>query len=491
MTRKKVNAQAKKFRWIMMASMIPLILTIVLVQIISAQELVQAAELEIIKESNSVDVVHGEKVGYTINISNIGDSTAFNVLMTDTVPAELIVLPASLEVVGGGDSWGIEDNNITWTGPLAGNGGGVTINFDAIVSNTVPTGPITNTAYVTGTGMLISDDAVVTVTENLTTTIFLPAIMSPVYAPVIIEVAGPTDAGTPDSYNLMPKWTDNNSVGGWFELEESTTPDFSSSTTFNTSSETSWTVTHSASTVNAFYYRVRKHLDNGLVSEWSNVKLGYGIYLDNFSNPSTGWEIRREDTDDTDNNSYYENGNFILKIGGRWDYAIAAPMVGVPWDSYRIETRARFDPSVDNLHSYGLVWGGDWNGQACPNSSFSSCFNHYYRLNIIWYGEDNRLRFGIKRIDYHEDNNAGRGETLMDYENIYVSSSGGWNDLAIEQDFDGEIRLYVNGTLVRTTIDNERRYVGSGTYPGVYATANEYLGSEPWYDYFRISPVNQ
>ena len=490
MTREKVNAQANKFRWIMMASMIPFILILALVQIISAQELVQAAELEITKETTSVQVLNGEKVEYSIQINNIGDSTAFNVLMTDTVPGELIVLPASLEVIGGGDSWEADGNNITWTGPLAGNGGGVTINFDAIVSNTVPTGPITNTAYVTGTGILLSDSAVVTVTENLTTTIFLPVIMSPIYAPVMFEVSGPTEGNEPDTFQLTPKWTDNNSVGGWYELEESASVNFTNPTTYDTGSETSWTVTHPSTTNNQYFYRVRKHLDNGFVSEWSNVLFAYGIYLDNFTDSSTGWKIRREDLDDTDNSSYYEDGNFVLKIGGRWDYAIAAPMTVTPWDSYRIDTRVRFDPTVDNLHSYCLVWGGDWNGQPCPNSNFTSCFTHYYRLNVIWFGSNDRLRVGIKRIDYHTDSGAGRGETLMDWEDIRLGSPGGWNTWGIEQDFDGDIRLYLNGDLAREASDSERRYVGKGTYAGVYATSNEYLGAEPWFDYFQISPIN-
>lgn len=490
MTREKIVAQAAKFKWIMMASIIPLMLTIVLVQTISAQQLVRAAEVEISKEADKTIVEHGTAVAYTININNLGDETAFNVTMTDTVPSEMSVISSSLTVIGGGDSWGVDGNNITWTGPVVGNGGGVSINFDAVISDTAPTGTITNTAYVTGTGSMLSDYAVVTVTENITTMLYLPIINSPLITPIMLSVEGPTDAGAPETYNLTPIWTDDNDVDGWFELEESTSPNFTDPTMYNTGNATSWTVTHPSTTTNQYFYRVRKHLDNGFITEWSNVIFAYGIYLDNFTDSSTGWKIRREDTDDTDNSSYYQNGNFVLKIGGRWDYAIAAPMTVAPWDSYRIDTRVRFDPTVDNLHSYGLVWGGDWDGSTCPNNNFTSCFTHYYRLNVIWFGAQNHLRVGIKRIDYHTDSNAGRGETIMDYQDIYTGSPGGWNDWGIEQDFDGDIRLYFNGELIRTLSDPERRYVGKGTFPGFYATSNEYLGSEPWYDFFQISPVN-
>ena len=487
MTRNDFFHQTKHYRKIVIGSMIPIALMILLVQMLSAQQSVTAANIEVIKNVDRLEAQHGDTVQYTINMSNTGDAAVATALMTDTVPADLTVISSSVSVQGGYDSWGVDGNVITWTGAIAGNGGEIDISFDAVVSDTAAYEPIINTVYVTGTGSLLSHEAVFTVTDLITYYLYMPVMFKAPPAPTMLSVSPPTSSDGYDTFQMTANWS-NVGISGQYELQESQTPDFVNSTVYDAGSLTSGTVTHNISRHYEYYYRVRFVMGNGQSSDWSNVIKQYGPYNDRFDDPSSGWFIRREDLDDVENYSYYENGNFVLKIKGRWDFAIGSPMKVIPWNSYRIETRIRFDPSVDNLHSYGLIWGGDWDGTACPNAGFTSCLNHYYRLNLLWYGNSDKLRMNVKRIDYHDKDGQGRGVGLADWENQYVGSpSGDWKIWTVENRGDGKIDIYVNGELAKSV--NDSNYAGAGAYFGILATSNEYLGTEPWVDWVRVTPI--
>ena len=240
----------------------------------------------------------------------------------------------------------------------------------------------------------------------------------------------------------------------------------------------------SISTENYFCYRVRA-LTANYYSNWSNVECVAGNYYDDFSSSSSGWDIRRQDTDDIENYNYYENGNYVLEIDGRWDYGLAAPLKPAPTPPYSIKTRVRLE-SADNLNSYGLIFGGDWNGQPCPNADYSSCFNHYYRLNIVWFGSVEYMKLELKRIDYHDPNsNSGRGVELIPFSDIKVGSpTSGWKEWEVKVFPDGTIQVFLGDTLVGQAVD--ATYVNDYPYFGVFASSNEYLGAEPWFDWYSV-----
>lgn len=278
-------------------------------------------------------------------------------------------------------------------------------------------------------------------------------------------------------------WSDGGEEVTDYELHESTDPTFAAYTVYNLGPATTTVIAHDPALHSTYYYRVRANGEWG-EGHWSNVVSIIGPYTDDFSDSSSGWTIRRQDTDDVNNSSYYENGQYVLKIGGRWDYGIASPLVRAPALPYRLETNVILD-DPDNLNSYGIIFGADWNGDTCPNSDYSSCFNHYYRLNIIWFGSDIDFRVNLKRIDSHSaDDNGGVGVTLIDYLYVNVGNPDDWNTWAVEVTADGWIKIFVDNTLVAQA--NDATYIND-PYFGLFASSDEYLGSEPHLDYYSAT----
>lgn len=490
-----VGTQPKSRATTLLASMIlATFLLLALFQTISAQgDTPQPFPPELGGSEKLVDLETanpGSTLEYTIIISNSGNLPATDVAMTDTLPAELSYVPSSLAVVGGG-LFGEANGTITWTGTVN-NNAQIELTFSAIITESVSEGQIiTNTATITGTGTAIDISASTTIITDTTSYDLLPFVARPFpipAAPVLNPIDIPTSNNGYQTFLLTASWGDVSGDNVTYVVQTARQADFSDAVDHNVGSDTSFAVEYAGSTnVAPFYFRVRA-IDHGLSSVWSNVQSQFGVYYDSFDNPS-GWSIRRQDTDDVDNDAYYQNGNFVLKIRGRWDYAIAAPMArAVPWSSYSMSSRVRFDPTVDNLHSYGFVFGGDWNGQACPNADYSSCFNHYYRLIVVWYGSPNQLKIQLKRIDYHDpDSNVGRGVTLIAFQDVNVGDPDSWNDWRIDVRENGQISIYVDGQNVANAFDTD--YVGGGTYYGVFAATDEYSGAEPWFDWYRVNPL--
>lgn len=264
-----------------------------------------------------------------------------------------------------------------------------------------------------------------------------------------------------------------------YEVREAPNTNFESPLFYNTTT-TNYAFSMPASINNSYCYQVRAFA-NDIPSIWSNARCIVVDYYDDFSSGNSGWAIRRQDTDDVNNASYYENNELVVKIRGRWDYAIASPLVQAPTGSYKLSTRVKFDSGVDNLHAYGLIFGADWNGLPCPVADYWTCFNHYYRLLVIWHGSTNSLRMNLKRIDSHDPrDNAGRGVTLVDYNEVSVNPND-WNTWTVEVHDDGEIVIRINGEVEATV--NDATYLGD-RYFGVLAATDEYSGAEPHFDYF-------
>ena len=443
---------------------------------------VKTADRELLNPASTVQ--------YTVVVNNSGEATADAVTITDPLPAELDYVADSLTVIGGG-VYSVTADVINWTGAITGQTA-VTLTYAAELAASAPgpNGTFTNTATISGVGDPIAASS--SVDYQTTVVLYVPAVFKPLPTPTLLSISTPTSGDDLVTFSSTISWSDvGNAV---YELQEARNPDFVGALTYAVDNTTSFVVTHNSTQDMKYYYRVRATRGQ-LSSTWSNILMQYAPYGHDFTGGISPWAIRRQDTDDVDNLLYYSSsGYMVMKINGRWDYAIAAPMVSVPWDAYTLRARVRLSDGIDNLQSYGLIFGGDWNGAPCPNSSYTSCFNHYYRLNVIWYGTKpttSLMRVQIKRIDYHDPiNNSGRGDVeVVPFTDVNVGDPSGWNNWTVNVYPSGIIQLYVNSNLAVQGYDPEAKYVGSGTYFGTFASSNEYSGTAAQFDWVRVGPL--
>lgn len=484
---------------VVFALLLPILLTFFMLQSMTVlgQDRFPAGgtpQVGVSKVVNNDEVAPGSTVRYTIVISNSGDGPANDLVMTDTLPIEFDIVTSSLvsdTFQGYTNLLTVTNDIVTWEGALGPNGGEVEISFQATLTDTaVFDTVITNTAEITGTGTALTATAALTVVDEYFT--FLPIVFKPLEVPAMESAAVPTSGDSFATYDILVTWEDLNDPTLTYELQESTDPSFTNPTVYDAGNATSFAVHHSSLLTYRFYYRVRAvRTSQSLYSDWSNTVVGYGVYRDNFNSSTSGWKMRREDTDDTNNSVSYQDSRLRVKIGGRWDSMIASPLVPTPptWSNYRINTSVELGEGIDYLHSYGIVFGGDWNGSSsCPNSNFSSCFNRYYRLNVVWQGHDKPFRVHLKRIDSHNtSNNTDTGVTLMPWRDLGVGNPNGFNNWTIDVHDNGKIELYVNGNKFHTVTDTN--YVAGGRYFGTFASSQEYLGTAAFYEYWEVEPI--
>jgi uncharacterized repeat protein (TIGR01451 family) len=420
-------------------------------------------------------------VEYTIVLSNSGDLPATGVWMTDTLPADLTYDTNSLNVTGGG-LYGEDNGVITWTGSVN-NGTQVVISFDAMLDGSLDGGDVvTNTAVISSSEGIIDRSAVTTIITDSYS--FFPIIYTPIPLPSLSlnPIARPNSN---NAWNVSWNVSDEQYITN-YELQEATNDNFTNPTVVNVSVGTNASLRTLPLTINnLFYYRVRAIGSFG-ITPWSNIQQVRGGYRDDFDNPASGWEMRRQDTDTVVNDSYYRNGHLVLEMDSSYDYQIVSSLAPAPAPPYRLESKVRL-VGVDNLHSYGLIWGGDWDGSTCPNPQYSSCFNVYYRLNIIWSGNLNsQMTIQLKRIDFHDPmDNVGRGVDLIPATTVNVNPpSNGYQTWAINVYANGVIRLYVNGNQIWETFDT---MYTSNPYFGAFSSTDEYNGLEAEFDYFQAT----
>jgi uncharacterized repeat protein (TIGR01451 family) len=475
----------RRFPVLLAGALLATLLMLTVVQTLAAQSDAQIETVEEVlaadlsgssKTASATSANAGDLIAYTVIISNSGNTPAAGVVMTDTLPAALTYESGSLSVSGGG-LFAATGGIITWTGAVN-NGALIEINFSATVSATDGT-VVTNTAVIDGPGPVIERDAAVTVNETPTVTgVFLPLLSRSLPMVTIAPIAEVREGEL-----LTVQWSPT-LPDVTYELQESLDPAFPSPTQYSVGEEGVFEISQST---NRYYYRVRP-VANGRIGAWSNVESGIVVYRDDFNDVTSGWAIRQQDTDDNDNYTYYENGFFVLKIDGRWDYAIASPLRQAPIGSFSMEMDMRLD-EPKNLNAGGMIWGADWNGgEPCPDGEYDSCFNHYYRLVLVWYGSPDRMRVQLKRIDFHDPiDNSGRGDTLLDWMDVFVGEPAARHIWRVDHLDNGDIKLYVDGKHFATT--NDSTYLAD-RYFGIFASTGEYLGAEPTLDWFEVRPLD-
>ncbi len=463
----------------------------------SEPEELMPPDLAITKNVDDTTAPAGAVLEYTVVMANTGDGPAVDVVMTDTLPAEVTYEDGSLTVNGGG-LWGTNGLVITWTGNIM-NGSQVVVSFEAqIDEEALPGTTIENTVDMAWDGNDYSATATTTVVEvTASTTNYLPLIFSP----------PPDPPGAPVLSVSLPNF-DNQWLAAWtpsagatsYELQESVTPDFSSPTTYDTAA-TSQELQHSLGLNNEYFYRVRA-LNQWGTSDWSNVVSVIAGYRDDFTDGINNWSIRRTTfIDETDVFHEVMNGEglLILRVEDSWDWAIASPMVKAPSPPYVIEYRAQV-ANTGNLVSHGMAFGADWPGEICPDWNtlpgvyeHSLCFNHFYLANNIYYGE---MKMLFERVDFLSWCPGCGGSPMKRLSNDYST----WFTVEPVNPADPEefnvwryevrnsgIQFYVNGVQYASSPDT--LWINE-PYFGVFGSTDEYSNSTTRFDYVEVRPLD-
>ena len=100
------------------------------------------------------------------------------------------------------------------------------------------------------------------------------------------------------------------------------------------------------------------------------------------------------------------------------------------------------------------------------------------------------MQSNVKAIEGHyADKNGGFGRTLQDWIVTEVSSTSAndWNVWTWEVYEDGQMKLIVNGEP-RITV-NDKEFVNR-PYWGLWASTDEYPGSDPIFDWILVEPMD-
>lgn len=449
------------------------------------------------KSVDQTEAQPGDTLKYTIIVSNSG-ATAETVLVTDTLQPNLAYVTGTFSINPniGGDFTATNDA-IIWHSTINQNFQ-VTLTFDAVLTDTLSPGDIvTNTVDIDDGSIVTRPFAETIITSQpTTTTIFMPIIFRAL-DPVVAALSVPPNANNQWTIG----WTAGNPGVTGYIIQESRDSSFATVSDEVTVSAPllSLQFTRSSSANPVYYYRV-KALAGFMQSDWSNVVRVVGGYYDNFSDPSTGWTPVRRTTYLEKTIVFYGTGNetgyLVLIVDDRWDWMIASPLQPAPAVPYAIEYRAKIHMDQDqNLTSGGMAFGGDWNGQPCPEygNIYASinCFNHFYNFNYIWYGPMKLQHEQVNEVVYCPTCGGSPLKRLGVIQPAFDVFNDGdeardWHTYRVEVRSNGS-QLFIDGALRATYPDTT--WIND-PYFGVFASTDEYKPSIWLFDYFQITPLN-
>lgn len=247
---------------------------------------------------------------------------------------------------------------------------------------------------------------------------------------------------------------------------------------------------------NIYYHRV-KPLFSGFDGPWSNTVMFIGGYRDDFSDDTSGWVPARRMTFLEETVVRYgsgsEAGNLIIIVADRWDWLIGSPLKPAPEPPYAIQFRARVH-DASNLVSGGVVLGGDWNGQACPEIGnvyqTTNCFNQFYNFNMIFYGPMKLLHEQVDSLVWCPNCGGSPIKRIGPTQGIDpILANGPSLDYHT-------YRIEVRDSGVKFFVDDSQKATFSNTsyinrpYFGVFASTDEYKPSIWFYDYYQVTRID-
>lgn len=340
-------------------------------------------------------------------------------------------------------------------------------------------------------------DTVTVTLQNSTIFVYMPIIFKrwpPVpYAPTLNNIT--TINNDDRDFRVSWSYSGSSSVPAptGYQLQQASDADFTQDVTdYNLgTSPTSKDFTDMAG--GTYYFRVRGQNQHGYGS-WSGVK-STSVVATSYefdSDADKVWALTRSDDGAGDLlEPVFRDGLMYHLVFGRYDFSIMSPMEEGPEAPYTIYAKADFidsesigdgDYAPREGMTYGIIFGGN-GGTPCPvdRSDDGGCLDHYYRILVIWTGDD--LKWQLKRIDSHDSDGKGRGDTLVDWNTVNDANPLGWNEWRIEVETDGDIKVFVND--VHEATGNDDDYLTDG-YFGTYMETSPHGEAGTKWEYFRV-----
>lgn len=167
---------------------------------------------------NGGNLVIGDTVRYTISLSNTGQDTATNVILSDNIPAYTTYVPNSLRIASGANAGAKTDAtgddqadyissgtpHVVFrlgTGANAVNGGNLpfynpppaqtSLTFDVTINSDIPSGTLlTNSAAISLNGQTLPGNTYTTTSSAATALVLVPAVIGKSFTPDTIDVNG-------------------------------------------------------------------------------------------------------------------------------------------------------------------------------------------------------------------------------------------------------------------------------------------------------------
>lgn len=437
----------------------------------------------------------GERLTYTVYITNTGDEPVSAAWMTDSLPLEVNYFGGPTATMG---TSGRAGNVITWTGLLTPNDV-VAIDFTVQIADA--TGgdarfSFVNTAEITGAGSLVTSS--VEATAIVTFETWFPLIFYK-YPPIpdLNDIPDPSTAD--NSYTVS--WQPVDVPVDRYVLQESTDANFGSVTEEWQTTATSQLVTKGTAH-GSLYYRVRADKDDRWgQGPWSAVKsVALRLnYYDTFSSSSSGWGTHTADCclDGCDSgtnrehlnykyNLYYSGGRYHVNIpqdcrsGGqngdtRHIYPLSfVPGITRPTSETCIELRGSFE----NWDPWWSFWGLAFAASEDKSTVYSLEVNNLGDWGIV-------KRTGYQ---YPGPNHPFKNETRT-YIKQYIGAqqwpakAGYESNTLMAKVVGNTVTLYINGEQVYSFYDGA---ISSLKWIGIMGGDWEIAPTQIGYDYFYV-----
>ena len=238
-------------------------------------------------------------------------------------------------------------------------------------------------------------------------------------------------------------WNDGGTMVTEYVLEEAHEESFSAPVIYTTT-ETSLAFNHSPTTDNLYYYRVRADGSWGQ-GAWSNTRMVVGGFLDDYSDPASGWA-----TSNTTNGALAYNTGAYSASAKKAGLLIASRAPDVVRNGYSAEVDVQWASGSATDGLYALIFG--------VNADFSS----YYFLAVRSGSQEFKLYF-------FDASQPGELRSITSWTSSGAINSGGqMNHLKVVR-VGAEMQVVINGTVMGTWADSAQT---GATYAGVMVSSN-------------------